>query len=892
MKNIYKIIGLSLFFCGAIMSMKAQVQPCGTDDITKKLRIQYPQLVQEFNDYNQSMSGSANANRSADVTYIIPVVFHIIHVNGPENISDAQVFAQVNRMNEDYRKMNSDTSAIVSRFDTLAADVKIEFRLAQLDPNGNCTNGIERIYSHKSIQADNNSKLNQWPREKYLNIWVVHDIAGSTSTSTILGYAQFPSDVNGPLFPYDGIVAVYSSVNGSSRTLTHEVGHWLNLQHTWGSTNEPNVACGDDLVDDTPYTKGHFSTCPLLDAPCTTNPFTANFKFDNVTTTSGNIDTTHNLPIVAVTSTGFSAVGVSANSSGNGALQFSNWGTGAPNGATSYASLTGSINTSKYYQVKFTPQYGYNMKYTTINFRFSRNATGVRTFAVRSSRDNFTANIGTASVPAADAANMSVQTGNIFFLKNDTTLSVNSAKIGLVGSLYINDTMPVTFRFYGWNAEDSTGTFNLDSVNFIGSSDMIENVQNYMDYSSCTMMFTKGQALRMRTALESPVADRNNLWSDANLAATGVLSPQTCVSKADFFSNKNRVCAGDIVKFTKNTQVGTADSVRWTFYGGTPFTSNSMTPVNVTYANPGIYKVTLTTYNAAGTDSLTKTDYIRVDPTWADIDYNGGFYETFEDPSRFYGIWSINNYDNNKTWTRFTSAGYQSNTCMKMEGFGNYQYDMDDLYTPSYDFSFTSGNIMTFRVAAASHGGSAAEVNDVLKVYASKNCGTTWSLLATYSDSTLINNGYYPTAFTPTPSSNWSLKTINLASTYNVGNVRFRFEYETGAESNNIYLDNLNINGVVGIDENSNAASSLAIYPNPANESSTIAYHLNKKSNTKVEVVDVLGKTVFVQSNSGQAEGDYTVLISKQALSLKNGIYFVKFSVEDRSTTKKLIITQ
>jgi PKD repeat protein len=479
-------------------------------------------------------------------------------------------------------------------------------------------------------------------------------------------------------------------------------------------------------------------------------------------------------------------------------------------------------------------------------------------------------------------------------MNSDNTNTQKGSKFALSGANYVNRITPVTFRIYAYNAEDSTGTFGIDSLFIQGTAGLIENTQNYMDYSYCSKMYTLGQKDRMRAALQSAVSHRSNLWSAANLAATGVLTPQNCLSKADFFSNKNRVCAGDIVKFTKNTHLGTADSVKWTFYGGTPFNSNSMTTVNVTYPNAGIYKVTLTTYNSAGTDSLTKTDYIRVDPTWADVDYNGAFSETFEDPSHFYGIWSINNYDNNNTWTRFTSAGYQSNSCMKMAGFGNYQYDVDDLYTPSYDLSWTSGNIMTFRVAAASHGGSVTEVNDVLKVYASKNCGTTWTILpsGTFSDSTLINNGYYPNAFTPTASSNWSLKTIAIPSTFNTGNVRFKFEYTTGAESNNVYLDNLNITGVVGIDESSNATSSLAIYPNPANESSTIAYHLNKKANTKVEVIDILGKAVFVQSNSGQAEGDYTVHISKQALNLESGIYFVKFSVEDKSTTKKLVISE
>jgi hypothetical protein len=894
MKNIYRSIGLGLLFCAGAISMLAQsTMPCATTEFTNKLRAQNPQLQADFDNYNQALSATNRSGERSTTVYIVPVVFHVMHVNGAENISDAQIFAQMNRLNLDYRKLNSDTSSIVSRFDTLAADVRLEFRLAQIDPNGNCTNGIERIYTHKTFQADDASKVNQWPRDKYLNIWVVHDIAGSTPSATILGFAHFPSDVAGPLFVYDGIIAVYNTINGSSRTLTHEIGHYLNLQHTWGSTNDPNVACGDDLVNDTPVTKGHFSTCPDIDAVCTLNPFTANFKFDSVTTTSGTTDPTAAPSLTAMSTTGFSAVGVSANSSTNGRFEYSGWGLGAPDGATTYAALTGAISTAKYYQVKFTPQYGYNAKYTQINFSFSRNATGVRTFAIRSSRDGYAANLATASVATADAANMSIQTGNVFFLKNDTTLTVNSGKVTLSGALFTNDTMPVTFRIYAWNAEDAAGTFSLDSVNIIGSSDMIENVQNYMDYSSCTNMFSLGQADRMRAAIESPISHRDNLWSPENLAATGVLVPQICKPMPDFYSNKSRVCAGDIVKFTKNVLYGTPDSVRWTFYGGSPSTSTSMAPVNVTYPTAGLFKVTLTAYNAGGTDSVTKTDYVRVDPTWADIPYSGSFTEDFQNTSDFYWKWQVNNYDNNaNTWFVCNTAGYMSSKSVVMTAFGDYQYDVDDLVSPSYDLSFTSGNIMTFRCAAASHAGAGLDVNDKLRVYVSGNCGQAWTLAATFSDSTLINNGYSSGYFTPTTASQWALRTVTIPPGFNTGNVRFKFEYTSGSESNNIYVDDINLAGVVGINENADAVSTLSIYPNPTSQSSTIAYRLDKKADTKIEVMDVLGKSVFVQSNSGQAEGDYSVSISKQNLNLRNGIYFVKFTVNDQSTTKKLIVTQ
>lgn len=211
-------------------------------------------------------------NRSATPpTYIIPVVFHIVHDYGTENISDAQILDQMMILNRDYRKLNADTSTIVAPFDTLAADCDIEFRLAQLDPEGNCTNGIDRIPSMETYVGDDGSKLNRWPRNMYLNVWVVKKMRDG-----VAGYAYYPGAVDGFLYPYDGIIilqdyigSIGTSSVGTSRALTHEIGHYLGLPHTWGNTNQPGVACGDDGILDTPQTKG-WTTCNLTsNAVCT-----------------------------------------------------------------------------------------------------------------------------------------------------------------------------------------------------------------------------------------------------------------------------------------------------------------------------------------------------------------------------------------------------------------------------------------------------------------------------------------------------------------------------------------------------------------------------------------------------------------------------------------------
>ena len=91
-------------------------------------------------------------------TKIIPIVFHIIHDGHPigedENVSVAQIENAVSILNEDYNTLNQDLENVVSEFQSIIGDANIEFRLAKLDPNGNCTNGINRILSNMTNQAN------------------------------------------------------------------------------------------------------------------------------------------------------------------------------------------------------------------------------------------------------------------------------------------------------------------------------------------------------------------------------------------------------------------------------------------------------------------------------------------------------------------------------------------------------------------------------------------------------------------------------------------------------------------------------------------------------------------------------------------------------------------
>ena len=114
--------------------------------------------------------------------YTIPVVFHVLHFNGVENISDEQILNALAILNRDYRKQNADTASVHPDFQGMPADIEIEFKLATIAPNGQCFSGITRTFSPMSYQgadggnqvdaivAGNNVYNGQWPGNKYLNI--------------------------------------------------------------------------------------------------------------------------------------------------------------------------------------------------------------------------------------------------------------------------------------------------------------------------------------------------------------------------------------------------------------------------------------------------------------------------------------------------------------------------------------------------------------------------------------------------------------------------------------------------------------------------------------------------------------------------------------------------
>lgn len=670
--------------------------------------------AKELDDAEFEMLSKKGGSEKATI-YKIPVVFHVLHMNGVENITDEQILDALAILNRDYRKQNADTANVHPDFAGMPADIEIEFVLATKAPNGTCFKGITRTYNTISydgsdggnqvdaIVAGNDVYQGQWPGNKYMNVFICGEIGGAA------GYTYNPSGfaannmTNGIWVLHDYVGSIGTSSVGTSRTLTHEVGHWLNLSHTWGSNNNPGTA----------------------------------------TSCSGNGDQVQDTP---------TCIGVSA------------------------------------------------------------------------------------------------------CVLNSNTCSNDNA-------------------YWGFDIRD--------------------NVENYMDYSYCSKMFTQGQRTRMRTALQSTNTGRANLWTTANLAAVGA-NGVLYLCKAEFTADKTTICNGDEIAFSDDSY-NVANSWTWTVTPATGWSYSNVTSATsqnptILFDTPGLYTVQLTASDGTLSDTEIKNNFIHVLNTAASLP----FWEGFENYSSLSNIqeWEVFSSSANNAWTIESTTGYSGAKCAKLMNFGQGASNVDELTSSQIDLSTvpSTGTVtLSFRYAYR----KVLTANyEYLKVFISGDCGADWIQRKTIQGNQL-SSLTSTTSWKPTSQTDWvTVHMTNVTSNYFTDKFRVLFRFE-GEGGNNIYIDDINLyNGgpsnelVTGIVEHS-SISHLEMFPNPADDELNVSFDLPNTDDLTISMIDLSGKVI--QKHLVKAkEGKNLVMMNTQELAA--GMYQLVIASSNGQKTLPFIV--
>jgi PKD repeat protein len=270
------------------------------------------------------------------------------------------------------------------------------------------------------------------------------------------------------------------------------------------------------------------------------------------------------------------------------------------------------------------------------------------------------------------------------------------------------------------------------------------------------------------------------VW-ETDLYNNGTMAPL-----ASFLADHTNICTGMTVNYTDMSTFSPTAWI-WSFAGGTPATSALQNP-SVSYAAPGTYSVSLTSSNANGSNTLTKTIYITVTGV-----NNLPLAEDFQGALFPPANWQ--NYDaggDNLTWKADLNTGRNSTHCMYFDNYNmNASGTRDEMRTPKYDMTGFNHATLSFDVAYSMYDPSYI---DSMAVLVTTDCGVSYTQVYLKGGATLATapstkpNNFIPTA------AQWRRDTLDISVFAGQSNVMISFQ-NRGHYGEPIYIDNINITG-------------------------------------------------------------------------------------------------
>lgn len=409
-----------------------------------------------------------------------------------------------------------------------------------------------------------------------------------------------------------------------------------------------------------------------------------------------------------------------------------------------------------------------------------------------------------------------------------------------------------------------------------------DNVENYMEYSYCDKMFTHGQADRMIAALTSPIAQRNQLWQPSNLQATGVNgNGELCLAR--FSNNKNEICAGSSITFSDDSYHNVL-SRTWSFPGGSPASSTSATPV-VQYDTPGIYAVTMQVSDGSTNSVVEKQNLIAVLPrpgTYAP--FADSFEQGISIDSQSWAIWDV---DGGNGFELSNDGAYTGSRSVRLQNDYSHLGQKDMLSSTTFDMSSATSIAISYRYAFARRFNNN---DDRLRLYVSRDCGSTWFLRQQLRGSTTLSTAPDSNGnFAPSGPEQWGYSEVNnISSGFHSSDFRFRFEFESDG-GNNLFIDDVNINGQpVGIGTMDLSAAGMMVVPNPAGAHAEAVLELDRPMQVQLELIDALGRVTSLQPSRSMATGQHRIALPVQELA--SGAYLLRMRTEQGVQSSRFVV--